>query len=86
MDRQIGTGGFAEVMRAVHKNSKRVCAIKQISKEKNQKSNIMREVKAGLMLTHKNIVKYIENCDDEDNEYVIFEYVRGMKVISLRNY
>ena len=73
---KIGQGGFGEILLA-STNDGRQYAIKKISRAKNQAENIAREARAGLQLSHKNIVHFVTQFDDADNDYLVFEYVKG---------
>ncbi len=71
-----GQGAFGEISMASDQNGN-FCAIKKIGKNKNQFENIIREVRAGQVLCHPNIVKFVEHLEDEENDFLIFEYIRG---------
>jgi serine/threonine protein kinase len=72
----IGKGAFGEITLATDQNNN-CYAIKNISKAKKQVENINREVKAGQILKHKNVVKFVEHLDDDGHDYLVFEYVNG---------
>lgn len=76
-EKKIGSGGFAEVVKATNTINGKLCAIKRIPKTKNQWHNIVREVKAGMKLQHNNITKFIQYVDDETNDYLVFEFLNG---------
>lgn len=77
----IGKGGFGEVSKADGADGK-VYAIKRIPKEKNQDHNIVREVKAGTQLSHKNIIHFNTHYKDDKNDYLIFEFIQGIDMFS----
>ena len=76
---QIGKGAFGDITLATDQNSN-CYAIKKITKTKKQAENILREVKAGKLLNHKNIVKFVEHLEDEQHDYLVFEYVHGSDI------
>ncbi|EAY11136.1 hypothetical protein TVAG_359160 [Trichomonas vaginalis G3] len=57
----IGKGGFAVVVKAIHKNSKRVCAIKIIDRNELTNSGMLNYLESELRLAsrfnHPNIAK-----------------------------
>ena len=79
--KQLGKGGYASVLLAKDSVGKDY-AIKMISKEKNQAHNIAREVKAGKLLSHPNIIQYKSSVEDQKNDCLIFEYIQGMDLFS----
>ena len=74
--KKIGQGGFGEVLQATTTDGRRY-AIKKIPHSKNQQLNITREANAGLKLSHKNIVNFVTRLQDDDNDYLVFDYVAG---------
>jgi len=79
--KQIGKGGYASVLLAKDSTGKDY-AIKMINKEKKQSHNISREVQAGKLLSHPNIVQYRAHVDDANNDYLIYDLVEGMDMFS----
>jgi serine/threonine protein kinase len=74
--RQIGQGGFASIYLAQADDGTKV-AVKAIAKSKNQKHNIVREVEAGVRLTHKNIAAFVEHFEDKLSDYLVCEFIQG---------
>ena len=72
-----GFGAFGEVLKGRGADG-RDYAIKKIPKSKGQRSNISREIKAGNRLNHRSISKYTTHFEDEENDYVVFEFVKGL--------
>ena len=77
----IGEGTFGKVKLALHKLTEEQVAIKILEKKKikNQKDyeRIEKEIKYMKMLNHPNIVKIYEIIEDENNYYIVMEYVSG---------
>jgi serine/threonine protein kinase len=74
----IGSGGFADVYLASSRSGE-LYAVKGISKEIADIESVKREVEAGHLLNHPNIVKFITYFHDELNYYIVFEYLPGTK-------
>ena len=72
----IGFGGFGEILKASGADGKEY-VVKKIPKSMKQANNIDREVKAGLKLSHKTIVNYTTRFRDDENDYLVFEYLKG---------
>jgi serine/threonine protein kinase len=76
---RIGQGGFGSIFLA--QNDDGDCfAVKKISKAKAQAHNIEREVRAGIALSHPNITNFICHSEDDSNDYMVFDYIRGNKI------
>ena len=80
IEKTIGKGGFGEILLANTLDGRQY-AIKRIPKTKNQADNIVREARAGLALSHKNISHFVTQFEDGDNDYLVFEYIRGKQTI-----
>lgn len=77
---KLGSGAFAKVKKAVHKDSGRVCAIKILKKKKmnkEQKVLLEREIAVMAKLKHPNIVELIEAFDTPKYTYLALELVSG---------
>ena len=74
--KQIGQGGFASIYLATAEDGSKV-AVKAIAKNKNQQHNIVREVEAGVRLSHKNIAHFVEHFEDKQNDYLVYEFIQG---------
>lgn len=72
----IGNGGFADVYLASADNGRQY-AIKSIAKEIVQLDSIARELQAGELLHHPNVVKFSTYFHDEENHYLAFDYIPG---------
>ena len=77
----IGEGTFGKVKLAIHKLTEEQVAIKILEKKKikNPKDyeRIKKEIKYMEMLNHPNIVKIYEIIEDDNNYYIVMEYVSG---------
>ena len=76
IEKKVGKGAFGEILLA-HTSDGKQLAIKKIPHAKNQAQNIIREVKAGKELSHKNISRFITQTRDQENEYLIYDYISG---------
>jgi len=77
---KLGSGAFAKVKKAVHKESGRICAIKILKKKKmnkEQKVLLEREIAVMAKLKHPNIVELIEAYDTPKYTYLVLELVSG---------
>jgi len=78
----VGTGSFARVFRAVHKQTGEVVAVKvlrrRFSDDPAQTEHFLHEGKVGSRLRHENIVPIYEVCSDSTNHYfLVMEFVEG---------
>lgn len=81
IDEMLGVGGMANVYRAHDLNTNTVVAIKVLKDEYRNnaefKLRFEREARAGLTLSHRNIVKPLDYGDFEGAKYIVFEYIDG---------
>ena len=81
---KVGKGAFGIVYKAFELNSGRNVAIKQISINKNKDRNeLFKEIDLLKNIHHTNIVEYYNYYKDEDNIYIVMEYLNGG---TLKNY
>ena len=80
--RRIGYGGFATVHKTRDSTGK-TYAVKVIPKSECAKNNVEREVTAGKLLKHKNVVSFHSYYEDEEQYYLVFDYVSGMYILIL---
>jgi eukaryotic-like serine/threonine-protein kinase len=77
----IGAGTFARVFRAVHRETKRVVAVKVLRRrhrdQVGQVEQFLREGRMGLQLRHPNIVTIYEIENDPRTPYLVMEFVEG---------
>ena len=78
---QIGMGGMAIVYRAVDMRTGHNVAVKVLRPEFNEDiefiSRFQREAEAASKMTHHNIVNLLDVGMDNDNRYLVMEYVQG---------
>ena len=78
---RIGRGGMGEVLRATHRASGEVVAIKalplELAPDAAQVERFLREGEALRRLSHPNIVKCRESFEREGRFYLILDYVAG---------
>ena len=85
----IGSGGIANVKLYEHKKTKAQYAIKLIDKikieNKAHKELFAREVEMMYKINHPNIVKLYNHFEDENNCYLIMEYIKNGNLFTFRN-
>lgn len=79
---KIGKGGYGTVIKTTSiANPSFEVAIKMLDKNHRKICNklhmIMQEVKILNTIDHPNIVKYYETYEDENNVYLVMEYIKG---------
>ena len=83
----IGSGTFARVYRAVHREKGTVAAVKVLRRrhrgEPTQVEQFMREAKVGIQLRHPNIVAIYEVDPDPRNPFMVMEFVEGQTLREL---
>ncbi|MDI6799454.1 MAG: serine/threonine-protein kinase [Actinomycetota bacterium] len=75
---ELGAGGFARVYRAFDRKMEREVAIKEVAKGGKSDLRTMREINTTALLKHPNIVTLYEFVEDDDNFYLIMEYIDGL--------
>ncbi len=87
--REIGAGGFATVYKAWDSVLQRVVTIKKIHEEYSNDAKYMdmfhREVINTVKLEHENIVKVVNFIKDDNEFYVVIDYVKGVDLGYLLN-
>ncbi len=77
----VGTGTFARVYRAVHKETDQVVAVKVLRKRysdtRSQYSQFVREGQVGCTLRHPNIVPIYEVVSERRFHFLVMEFVEG---------
>ena len=85
----IGRGTFSKVKLALHLPTKQKVAIKILDQEKivdeTDIERIKREIKILSILHHKNIVHLYETITNENNIYIIMEYIEGKDLFQYIN-
>lgn len=83
LGRVLGRGSFGKVREVIHKPTGERRALKVIKKELYGPSHyhlFLSEIEILKCLDHPNIIKYIENFEDEDNLYIILEICDGQEL------
>ncbi len=75
---EIGSGGFAKVYKAFDSRMERIVAIKAIPVNVQNAPRTMREAQMAALLNHPNIVTLYEFDEDENNYYLVMEYISGV--------
>lgn len=76
----LGRGGFARVVRGVHRETGDVVAIKIIEKSDcadDDYTYLQREIDVSMSLSHRNIVQTSDLFESETNLYIVLEYMEG---------
>ena len=77
----IGTGGMAQVYRAVNLTTRKNVAIKMLKPEYRENPEFLRrferEARAVLHLSHENIVRAYGVGQYDGMPYIVLEYVEG---------
>jgi serine/threonine-protein kinase len=80
----VGTGSFARVYRAVHKDSDKVVALKVLRKRFSetplQTEQFLREGRMGAKLRHPNIVPIFEVYSAKRTHFLVMEFVEGQNL------
>ena len=88
----VGSGTFARVFRAVHRQTGEIVALKVLRKRYSdpdkpeqaaQAAQFIREGKLGLMLRHPNIVPIYDVASDGRSHYLVMEFVEGWNLRDL---
>jgi eukaryotic-like serine/threonine-protein kinase len=87
IERELGSGGMADVFYAVHEGLRRPAAIKvlraSLATDEVHLQRFMQEARAAASLIHPNIVQVYDVGQDGDHRYIAQEYVPGS---NLRQY
>lgn len=77
----IGTGGMAQVYRAINMSNRKIVAIKVLKEEYGRDPEFLRrferEARASLHLSHENIVRAYGVGQHNGLPYIVLEYVEG---------
>eukprot|EP01123_Difflugia_compressa_P005192 TRINITY_DN167_c0_g1_i6.p1 TRINITY_DN167_c0_g1~~TRINITY_DN167_c0_g1_i6.p1 ORF type:complete len:466 (+),score=93.63 TRINITY_DN167_c0_g1_i6:97-1494(+) len=87
---QLGSGAFSVVVKASHRITKLIVAIKQVDKEQTDAEEMYNELHVMSQLTHLNLVTFQEIFEGPDKFYVVLELVTGGelfdRIIELQRY
>jgi serine/threonine protein kinase len=85
----IGSGSMATISKAIQKSLDRFVAVKQIhphlSKEGQHIKRLEREAKSAASLNHMNIMEIIDFGKENDQYYIVVEYIDGPTLSQLFN-
>src|SRR5690606_7115883 len=77
----VGTGSFARVYRAVHKDTGKVVAVKvlrkRFSEDATTTEQFVREGEMGAKLRHPNIVPIYEIHSSRRQHYMVMDFIEG---------
>lgn len=78
----VGIGGMAVVYKAYDKETQKIVAVKILKDEYLHNDEFVRrfrnESKAVAALDHKNIIKVMDVCFDDDLQYIVMEFIDGI--------
>jgi predicted Ser/Thr protein kinase len=87
LEELVGTGGMSSVYRAHDRLLERHVALKvlheQFTGEGEYVERFRREARAVAQLSHPNIVTVIDRGEQDDRQYIVFEYVDGENLKAL---
>jgi serine/threonine protein kinase len=87
---ELGSGAFSVVVKATHKKSGDVVAIKQVDKEQTDAEEMYNELNIMSQLKHSNLVTFKEIFEGPDKFFVVMELVTGGelfdRIIELQRY
>lgn len=82
---QIGSGGMGKIYKAVHPALKTYVIIKQLEKKSTREfqERFEREAKIMMSLRHENIVPVYDYFVENNQRYIVMEYIDGMTLAEL---
>lgn len=87
LDDMIGSGGMAEVYRAVDEHTGAVVAVKILKQEFNDDKEFVkrfqREAMAAQTMLHPNIIKVVDVGEEQNMKFIVMEYVDGVTIKDL---
>jgi len=87
---ELGSGAFSVVVKAQHKKSGDIVAIKQVDKEQTDAEEMYNELNVMSQLRHPNLVTFKEIFEGPEKFYVVMELVTGGelfdRIIELQRY
>jgi eukaryotic-like serine/threonine-protein kinase len=87
LEELVGTGGMSSVYRAHDRLLERDVALKvlhpQFTADTDYVERFRREARSVAQLSHPNIVTVIDRGEQDDRQYIVFEYVDGENLKSL---
>ncbi|MFL5941614.1 MAG: protein kinase domain-containing protein [Gaiellaceae bacterium] len=87
LEELVGTGGMSSVYRAHDRLLERDVALKVLHQEYTADTDYVerfrREARSVAQLSHPNIVTVIDRGEQDDRQFIVFEYVKGENLKSL---
>ncbi len=87
LEELVGTGGMSSVYRAHDRLLERDVALKvlheQFTADTDYVERFRREARSVAQLSHPNIVTVIDRGEQDDRQYIVFEYIAGENLKSL---
>src|SRR6266516_5533001 len=87
LEELVGSGGMSSVYRAHDRLLERPVALKilheQFTRDDDYVERFRREARAVARLTHPNIVTVIDRGEQDDRQFIVFEYVDGLNLKEL---
>ncbi len=81
---QVGSGSFARVYRAIHRDTQETGAVKvlrkRFSEDLKKRERFRREAELGITLRHPNIVGIHEVGAERSGPYIVMEFVEGQSL------
>jgi len=78
----VYSGGFGQVLKVRHKQSRKIYALKKVMKQKIRHETLIKqmniEIKIMYSLHHENIVKLFNHFEDNEAIYLIIECAEGV--------
>jgi len=71
---KIGSGGFGTVYKGILENGREV-AVKRLRDSKRNLQELEREISIVATLCHKNLVRFLGYCFQDEGKFLVYEYV-----------
>jgi serine/threonine protein kinase/tetratricopeptide (TPR) repeat protein len=87
--RKLGVGGMGEVYLCFDERLSRKVALKRISAEKDDneaRARFLREARVASQLDHANICPIYEIYEEDQNQYIVMQYVDGVTLDTIRKH
>lgn len=87
--RKLGVGGMGEVYLCFDERLSRKVALKRISAEKDDneaRARFLREARVASQLDHANICPIYEIYEENQNQYIVMQYVDGVTLDTIRKH
>lgn len=87
--KRLGVGGMGEVYLCFDGRLSRNVALKRVAAEKDDNENrarFLREARVASQLDHANICPIYEIYEEDDNQYIVMQYVDGVTLETIRKH